>query len=375
MSTLTRTTIVLVAVNLIMAGLAPAQNVSDKQAQDALAARKAAEAAAKVAQKQTEVAQKQMEIEKRQTLVAAMDAAQALAAAPEAPVVPAPPSVSIGNPWPLGSRSSGVVLVIPTAEIKTQDLVTITEDMTVMSRIFEKNLKQAHIETARGGLFLSRSDALSLLFEGRGGAIQSMYLQGYGALFLMKVEFPLSPPPQVEEKPETKKEEGGDAVWEHMREELYEPQEAARRESGPPPEKYDAEKVENLKTTLVKSLKHATNIRGLKPDESVILTVTGSGGSGGNTRMITTRGVIAANRRRAVVRQPVSVGTESPSHIMLVIRAKKSDIDSFAKGDLDYDQFRQRTGVFTCPCLGTEPGLGGSFNDPFTGRVPNTPDE
>jgi hypothetical protein len=31
---------------------------------------------------------------------------------------------------------------------------------------------------------------------------------------------------------------------------------------------------------------------------------------------------------------------------VLTICAKKSDIDAFAKGELDYDQFRQRTGVF-----------------------------
>jgi hypothetical protein len=371
MNALTRTIVLLlVATNLVVAGTLQAQNASNEQVQDAFAARKEAEVAAKVAQKQAEAAQKQvqvaqqqMEFERTQALVAAL-AAQEAATAPPAPVLPTPPSVSVGGLW-MSRSGAASVLVIPTAEIKTEDVVAMTEDMSVMSRIFETNLEQAHIATSRGGLFVSSRDPFSMLLGG--GAIQSMYLEGYGALFLVKVDFPLSPPPQVVEEPETKKEQEGDSVWEQTRRQMYEPQEVAVRRADQPEQKYDAEKVENLKTTLVKSLKHAANIRCLKPDESVILTIAGSGESAGNTTMITTRREIEVNRRTTGVRLPVAVGTGMPSQIMLVIRAKKSDIDSFAKGDVDYEQFRQRTGVFTCPCLGTEAGCGDSLNTYFYG--------
>jgi len=55
------------------------------------------------------------------------------------------------------------------------------------------------------------------------------------------------------------------------------PQEARSRRTERSEEKYDAGKVENLKTNLIKALKHAANIRSLKPDDSLILTGTGSG--------------------------------------------------------------------------------------------------
>jgi len=274
----------------------------------------------------------------------------------------------------LGAGGTGAVLVIPAAEMKTEDLVTVTEDMSVMSRIFEKNLEQAHIATTRGGLALSDYHALAMLIGGRGGAIQSMYLQGYGALFLMRVDFPLSPPPQVkEEEKEKQTTEEADPVWDQMRREMYEPQEATRRRAEQPEEKYDAEKVENLKTALVKALKHAANIRSLKPDESVILTVAGSGGPAGTSVaaiyghqvLVQEKGNDGKVNKARWVGAPSSGRTTYFAPTVLVIRAKKSDIDSFAK-DGDYEQFRQRTQLLTCPYLGAEAERGDPFN---MGRV------
>jgi hypothetical protein len=250
--------------------------------------------------------------------------------------------------------------VIPTAELKIEELAAMTEDMSVMSRIFEKNLEQAHVTTARGSLFVSSHDALSMFLGGRGGAIQSMYLQGYGALFLTKVDFPLSPPPQAEQKQaeETKKEET-DPVWQEMRREMYDPQEAGRRKTKEPQVEYDAEKVENLKTTLIKALKHAANIRSLKQDELVILAVAGSGESAAEDGMMVARSEIVVNGHTRIAPQKTAV--RGSSQTVLVIRAKKSDIDSFAK-NADYEQFRQRIQLFSCPCLGAEAGRG----DPFS---------
>jgi hypothetical protein len=36
-----------------------------------------------------------------------------------------------------------------------------------------------------------------------------------------------------------------------------------------------------------------------------------------------------------------------PSATVLTIRAKKSDVDAFAKGDLDFEQFQQKVEIFT----------------------------
>lgn len=340
MSTLNRRiTLLFVVVNLVAAGVLSAQDFSDTEVKHA-------------------VAVEQAEVEQTKALVAALAAPEA-PSAPAAPVIPTR-TISFKDSWPFGSGGASSVLVIPTAELKMEELVTTTEDMSVMSRIFEKNLEQAHLQATRGTFLGYNHNPFAALLGGGGGVVQSMYLQGYAALFLMKMDFPLSPPLQAEEKQEEEtQKEGADAVWQEMRKEMYEPREATGRKTEQPEEKYDAEKVENLKTTLVKALKHAANVRNLKQDELVILAVAGSGKSAGGTAMITTSSVIMVDgNKKLVQQQPASHGS---SQTVLVIRAKKSDIDSFAKNALDYEQFRQRIQLFSCPCLGPEAGRG----DPF----------
>ncbi len=387
MNTLTRTTIVFAMLGFIAVGSIPGQTSLDENAREALAAQREAE----IAQKQAEAAQKQMEtvqrkmedvrmqaeVERTQALVTALDAEQSVSVA--APVVPpTPPSISWNRAWPSRAGGAASVLVIPSAEIKAEDAVAIAEDMNIMSRIFVRNLEEARIATARGGFFASSRDPLVALLGG-GSSIESMYLQGSGALFLMKADFPLSPPPQVEEEKQTEQKTESDPVWEEMRRDIYEPQEAARDSRKAPEEKYDAEKVENLKTTLIKALKHAANIRALKSDESVIITVTGGGRSSAAraVRVSSPRRTSSSSQRSEVIVEekdragtapakivagPSSGQTTYSSPTVLVIRAKKADIDQFAKGALDADQFRQHVQVLTCAYLSAEGGRADAFN-------------
>jgi len=414
MKTLNRTIIAFVALSLLAAGFTSANNVSDEGARNALEMQaREAEIEARVAQKQTEAVQKQMLMEQKEMEIAQRQAkvravrAQAQLSGPAAPEAPAPPSTPspapVKAPTPpapsalptsvsvpavnddifaltqglsYGSRSAGAdsVLVIPSGKIETEEIININEDMSVMSRIFQKNLGQARISTARSSLFTSRTEVILPLLRGGRGQIQSMYLQGYGALFLMKVDFPLSPSSNAQEQEkETEKEQEGDPVWREMRREMYEPEKVdRRRRNDQPEEKYDPEKVKNLKTTLIKALKHAANIRRLKPDESVILTVTGSGQATGKTITAVTRAgenqIIVSERvddgnTRTRIVQGTSlddIGLSSPS--ILVIRTKKSDIDEFAKGNLGFEQFRQRVQLLTYPLLGGAYGHGDPFD-------------
>jgi len=239
------------------------------------------------------------------------------------------------------------VLVIPTSEVNAEELVTIVEDMTIMSRIIDRQL--GTVETRQMmfyGDFLGHNNRMA----------QAMYLQSYGALFLNKVDFPLSPMPTVQEEEEETTKEDIDPVWDQMKQEIYEPQEERRRGPEREEEKYDAEKVENLKTNLIKALKHATNIRSLKPDESVVITVTGSGDSP-NTNItgvtIPGTGQVLVQEKNAksisIVTPTLPTGYGFSSPTVLIIRSKKSDIDGFAKGNLDLDKFRERVQIFTCP--------------------------
>ena len=377
MKTLTQTIFVTVALTLLTACVVTARNVSDEEIQ--------------AADVELQVQKAQLEQSKAEFAAALAQAQIGQPAAPVLPTTPMPATptqaieasennniytlTTMGFSYGLQSGSTGTILVIPSGQTKTEDLLTINEDMSVMSRIFEKNIEQTQLTTARGSIFVSRQTTLSTLLGGGRGEIQSIYLQDYGALFLMKVDFPLTPPPEMQDdEKETQKAEEGDPVWQEMRRQMYEPDKVdRRRRTDRPEEKYDPEKVENLKTTLIKALKHATNIRSLKPDESVVLTVTGIGGSTSAKIITTTRAgenqVLVQERDadgktitrliKGTGKELNDIGLSSPA--ILVIRAKKSDIDDFAKGDLDLDKFRERVQVLTCPLLS---GAVGSIDSP-----------
>ncbi len=356
---LTQTIIVFVAVNLITACFALAQDVPDeekKQAtkeeiiaeKEAELARMKADIAAKVTQKEAEVAQKQLEATQKQmqAQLKQVEAAQEQLELqiPEIPKIEvAIPRVSI----PFWQHSGdGAVLVIPAAQMKVEDLAAITEDMSVMSRIFDNKLSQAHLTTGRASLFV----VLDPFSGHNSGTVEAVYLEGYAALFLMKVNFPLSPSPEAQEEKKTE-EEDTDPLWTQMRQEIYAPEETGRRpRTDRPEEKYDAEKVEELKETLIKTLKHAANIQALKPDQSVILTVIGDQSQSGTATVTQSYlyGRSTGRSSRMIRRAPV-VPTVAASLLptVLTICVKKSDIDAFAKGELSFDQFRERTKMFT----------------------------
>ena len=96
----------------------------------------------------------------------------------------------------------------------------------------------------------------------------------------------------------------------------------------------------------------------------MILTVTGSGEATG-TKIITAN--VAGNNRQVVIQEKGAngqtsmkilngnslddIGLSTPT--VLVIRAKKSEIDAFAKGELDFDKFRANVQMFSYPYLGS----------------------
>ena len=358
----TQTIIVFVAINLITSGFALAQNAPDEASrEEALAARKQMEAAqkeAEVAQKQMEVAQKEMET-KEKKLQAQLK--QLLVAQKQAKIFPSfPADITIdktvprvriqGLPWQ--HSSGGAVLVIPAAQMKIENLAAITEDMTVMSRIFDTKLSQAHLTTGRGSWVLG-VDPLSFGRDSR--TTEAIYLEGYGALFLMKVNVLLSAPPETQQEKKTE-EEDTDPLWTQMRQEMYAPQDTRRRRTDRPEEKYDAEKVEDLKETLIKTLKHAANIRALKPDESVILTVIGKAGQSATSAI--ERLYEEGHSRHIITTTRAKTGFSSPA--VLTIRTKKSDIDAFANGTLSFDQFTQKILLLSYSYLGGNIGGGPS---------------
>ena len=318
--------------------------------------------------------------------------------APGAPSPAAPPRrgpvqfvTRTTQPTGLTRSASRKVLVIPTTEVKTEELVAITQDLHVMSHIFDERFKQPR--PFRGKLFGEVFTDFGDFFGWDSRATEAIYLQGYGALFLMEVNFAFSPPPKEQEK-EAKKTEDVDPIWQRARQQIFSPKDpmmgrGARSEQ----QGYSAEKIEQLKAELTRTLKHAANIRNLKPDEWVILTVIGKGrqpgeiyedyyrsaaprdrtSTSGRSRRSSSRGRGGFGGGGAIgggsFGGGVMMGGQAfgggmyggmeydgdmeydeigpPSATVLTIRAKKSDVDAFAKGELDFEQFQQKVEIFT----------------------------
>ena len=241
-------------------------------------------------------------------------------------------------------RTGRKVFVIPSTEIKTEDYLAIEQDMHVMSLIFDRALRKPQMI---GGVFTVLED-----FFGRDSHLtEAIYLDGYGALFFMEVNFALLGPTESQEEKKPKEdEEHVDQIWKRAEQELYSPQALNINRRTSSRREYDPEKVENLKNTLITVLKHAANIQALKSDELVILTILGRASQSGRTigrprissRGIT-RGILGTTRSAGAKTSSLS----SFSTTVVTIRTKKSDIDAFSKGELDFDRFHERTQIIT----------------------------
>ena len=255
----------------------------------------------------------------------------------------------------IGPISSRGVLVVPANEIKAQDIAEITEDMQVMSLILDERFK----ETRRvQGVFTDFGD-----FFGRDNRqTEAIYLQGYGVLFSMEVNFAFSTPPKPQGQETKQPAENVDSTWQRARQQVFSPGDPRGPGGSGSSEEYNSQMVEELKRDLITTLKHAANIRGVQPDEWIILTVIGGGRQsrgvyGGGGYMMGGMGGSSASSGGGMMGGGMGgmmgggMGgfdemSVSPATV-LTIRTKKSDIDAFAGGQQDFEQFRRKVQTFT----------------------------
>jgi hypothetical protein len=198
------------------------------------------------------------------------------------------------------------------------------EDLFIMARVISRTLERA--ETDR----INYKLGVPMLLTGSGRSVRPMYIEGLGPLFMIKVSFALLPPPKAEHK--AKEPPPGDTEWDTARNEVFPTPEIGWTDDTPPrSSSYNDEQVEMLKKELVGALKNATNIRGLKPDEFVNIAVFGhaprSKGNyykGGDTTFLES-------------------GVDKGS--VMTLRARKTDIDAFASGKIDADDFRAKVSL------------------------------
>src|SRR5262249_44698238 len=133
--------------------------------------------------------------------------------------------------------------------------------------------------------------------------------------------------------------------------------------------KFDPEQVEALRKVLLQTLKNASNIRNLKPEDFVAFTVFGQpanvvqvkksrskGGSNVSQPAAATpsaegnaKGKTATETARAEQKAQAAAVARSSDLLrnptqgtVLSLRVRKADVDAFASGKLDFDSFAKR---------------------------------
>jgi hypothetical protein len=252
-----------------------------------------------------------------------------------------------------GRATSTRSLVIPKDPPDPKNLTDTEEDMSVMARILEKavNIKRPKSErSATAGVWSLGTPS---------SAPKNLYIEGFGALFFLNVSFPLLPPATKEQSSESKSETDGE--WEKTRNELYHPQSSSSDlsfnfspfDSGSyvyttgPAEEYDEDKVTQLKENLTGALKNASHIRRLKGDDTVTVIVTGRNPA--PIAKVTSRrsqnGSSSSSSSSSSSWSTSRSGSQAPA-ARLIIRAKRSDIESFQKDKLSPDDFRKKVTMF-----------------------------
>ncbi len=272
-----------------------------------------------------------------QTTLAAAAAAEASEAAAVAGALPGLQN-RLQSVIKRSSGHGGKALVIRSSEPDPKEQSNLEEDLAVMSHILDKALEEKSDTTHR----THRAMGINVYFSSS-NPMRSLYLDGYGALFMLHVGFPLLAPPKTEARKERAETS---STWEEARQELYGQPGGAKTLAGPA-EEYDEEKVSQLKDTLLEALKNAANIRDLKPDDSVTICVFGGAGAGRTqVRSTTKRGATPSPDLANNVWVMTDHNGGPTRGTILTLRVKKSDADAFAKGKLTLEEFRKKLGIW-----------------------------
>ena len=290
------------------------------------------------------------------------------ASVPKPPAAPKPAKVMSlraeagwGLPFGKGGSRSTRTLVIPQGDFSAEKLADAEEDLNVMALILEKAVEQRSDDKKAMGI-----DILT----GSSSGMKNLLIEGHGAIFFLKTKIALLPPPAPKKEDAKAKESSTTSEWDEARQQLYGPSDIEKHVhnafrqatlSFNSSEEYDKDKVQRLKDSLTDALKSASNIRNLKGDQTVTVVVTSSssslyvhevrnvieetrGGSGGGGRA-GGEGGRGGGGSRIYVKDVPEDRVESRSGSRLLIQAKKSDIDSFAKGKLTSDAFRDKAKI------------------------------
>lgn len=242
---------------------------------------------------------------------------------------------SFGNEWNSSLETSesesvplrSATLILPGENPDPNQLRQLHEDMVVFSEILQEGLRP----------LLIRPDEIAAdssgAFNGSNQPNYCTYIEGYGAVFLLYVDFPLIGRGDSGFSPKADRK---DLVWETAKERIWNSRSSRKQTEVP----YDPQRIERLKDNLMETIRHGSNIRGLSEKEWIVVAVQcrppriqiGFEYFYGKTSTgVTTPG--AAN------------GRNNPS--ALILRVPKGVVNAFAEDRLAKEDYRKKVHVIT----------------------------
>ena len=226
---------------------------------------------------------------------------------------------------------AGRTLVLPDGKSTAEAAAQSHEDLAVMARIFGKAASKS-----------GRNQREFAFRFGEGRDLDALQIGGFGALFFVSVDYPVSPAAKAEPKKE-KKESDADAVWEKEKKRLQRgggEEEETDLEveiegfgDGEENPSFDEEQVRELKSRLASAFRHAANLRGVKDSEEIVVVVLGKANRGGSAKVRTE--VFGGGPGSALIMSAFGVGETGATSFTL--RARKSDIERLVKSKADDD--------------------------------------
>jgi hypothetical protein len=236
-------------------------------------------------------------------------------------------------------------LVLPAVDASAEQLGQIREELAIMSRLLAKATDPESAK--RGGFRINLGD----IDFGQTTDLDALYLDGYGAVFLLEVDYPLVEPAKVAEK-KTEPKPDKDAAWEKARREINgtdhdsdldaADDDAPAEPAGVP---YDAEKVAALRQRLLEVFRHATNLKAVKPGEDIVLRISGRSVRPPHVAQLPVYITNPTMTKRYGVQAFATSSPSEPIISTLTLRAKKSDVDAFATGQLSAEEFARKVAV------------------------------
>jgi hypothetical protein len=245
--------------------------------------------------------------------------------------------------WAASTRGGdGPVSIISFKERDQHWMDETAEDLNIMSLLLSQTLEH-----------MSGNDAddyklgIPILLKGGGRAIEASYIEGFGAVFNVKVNFPLLA--SIEK--ETPKNTESPSDWERARQALAGTgAPSAPAWAGNPFEQgqpYDAHQIEVLKRKVIEVLRNASNLRHVQQNESIVVVFNGRPSESDRTgadSSVATEGVGSPeDQATEAMRRAANAdrrGNQQPERAtIMTIRIIKGNADSFAKKQISEDKF------------------------------------